>query len=302
MEDERTKAAELVAEEESTAAVTTTDPDADGAADQQEPQQRDATSPDLAATLQNGDSLQGQDSSTEATRQPQQELTLSTTLHALTLQAASLFQQPHVAAAYLELFKRQATAEAATRDLSDAPETVQRVAAACNGMHLNELYRLYHVPSDYYDWPLQKRAFRLVAPSCHHLCKSVVFENTRCTQTDSSDPLNSRYYMVMTQYTAKPNTQRLMNYVRALSNNSVSRKSFNFRLAPAEDSLALTGFDKNGVSPFGMLTHIPIIMSEGITRLEPPVFWLGAGDVDWKIAVPVADFISATQCFVANLD
>ena len=42
-------------------------------------------------------------------------------------------------------------------------------------------------------------SFRLVAPSINHLCKSVIFENTRCSQDSIEDPLNSKYYCVITQ-------------------------------------------------------------------------------------------------------
>jgi hypothetical protein len=31
------------------------------------------------------------------------------------------------------------------------------------------------------------------------------------------------------------------------------------------------------------------------------VFYLGAGDVDWKMAVTVDEFIKETNCFVADL-
>ncbi|KAJ3416177.1 hypothetical protein HDV05_002822 [Chytridiales sp. JEL 0842] len=105
------------------------------------------------------------------------------------------------------------------------------------------------------------------------------------------------------RYTGKLNTQRLMNYVRDLSNKSVSKKNYNMRIAPEDDSLNLTGFEKGGVTPLGMKTaNIPIILHESITKLRPPVLYLGAGHVDWKVAMPVQDFVRATGCFVADLD
>ena len=36
-----------------------------------------------------------------------------------------------------------------------------------------------------------------------------------------------------------------------------------------------------------MLEKIPIVITENIAKLEPPVLYLGAGHADWKICVPV---------------
>lgn len=50
-----------------------------------------------------------------------------------------------------------------------------------------------------------------------------------------------------------------------------------------------------------MNQNIPIIMSKSITDLHPPVFYLGAGHKDWKLGMPILDFINATKCLVADL-
>jgi prolyl-tRNA editing enzyme YbaK/EbsC (Cys-tRNA(Pro) deacylase) len=99
-----------------------------------------------------------------------------------------------------------------------------------------------------------------MAPSIQHLCKTVVFENTHCSVNDTSDPYNSRYYCVITQYVASVNTQKLMNYVRSLKDKKISKKYYKFRLAEANDSLRLTGFANNGVSPIGKLIHFMIFI------------------------------------------
>jgi prolyl-tRNA editing enzyme YbaK/EbsC (Cys-tRNA(Pro) deacylase) len=65
------------------------------------------------------------------------------------------------------------------------------------------------------------------------------------------------------------------------------------RLAPEEVSDALTGFEHNGVSPIGTKTRLPIIFSHRIAALDPDVFWLGAGEVDLKLGMSAAVFISA---------
>ncbi|KAJ1671179.1 hypothetical protein GGF38_001001, partial [Coemansia sp. RSA 25] len=103
-------------------------------------------------------------------------------------------------------------------------------------------------------------------------------------------------------YTQSIDTGALADFVR--TNNSggllvLARKHFNFRLS--EKSLELTGFTNNAVCPLGMTQKLPIILCEAITRLRPPVFWLGAGHVDYKLAMPVDRFIQATECMVADI-
>lgn len=44
----------------------------------------------------------------------------------------------------------------------------------------------------------------------------------------------------------------------------------------------LTGFRHNAVSPIGLATALPIIMSDRVAALQPPVFWLGGGEADLK--------------------
>ncbi|CAG8535915.1 31534_t:CDS:2 [Racocetra persica] len=143
--------------------------------------------------------------------------------------------------------------------------------------------------------------FRLVAPSIDHLCKSVIFENTRCIHDNIDDPLNSKYYCVIDQYIGSINTQKLMNFVRGLKNKSISKKNYNFRVADAEKSIELTGFENNGVSPIGMNQKLPIIIAKSITELKPAVFYFGAGHVNWKLALPAKNFIDATRCLIADL-
>ncbi|KAG0181193.1 hypothetical protein DFQ29_009064 [Apophysomyces sp. BC1021] len=51
-----------------------------------------------------------------------------------------------------------------------------------------------------------------------------------------------------------------------------------------------------------MIQPVPVILAESITKLEPPVIYLGAGHIDWKLGVPVQAFIDATKCMVADLE
>ncbi|KAI8078650.1 uncharacterized protein BX664DRAFT_342401 [Halteromyces radiatus] len=186
--------------------------------------------------------------------------------------------------------------------LANAPDVVKQVEQGLRSLGLFHISRFIPVESDYYDWEIQQRAFRVKAPSRSHMCKSLIMENTRCTHTEISDPLYSRFYCIITRYDSPVNTQVLMNYVRGLTNKTISKKNYNFRLADAKVSLELTGFQKGGVCPIGMKSAIPLIMSECVTRLNPPVMYLGAGHIDWKLGIPVQEFIDKTGCFITNLD
>ncbi|KAL0079884.1 hypothetical protein F4703DRAFT_1957298 [Phycomyces blakesleeanus] len=173
--------------------------------------------------------------------------------------------------------------------LTDCPESVKQVEQGSKAIGLDHLSKYIHVEPDYYDWELQQRAVQ--APSREHMCKSVVLENTRCTHSS-----------IEGKYVKPVNTQKLLNFVRDLKNREISKKYYNFRLADSEKSLELTGYKSGGVCPVGMTQPVPIIIAKSILNLEPPVIYLGAGHIDWKLGVPVKDFIEASGCFVADLD
>ena len=56
------------------------------------------------------------------------------------------------------------------------------------------------------------------APSVDHMCKTICMENTKCTNEDCSDPINSRWYLVVVQYTARLSQQKLEKHLHALNN------------------------------------------------------------------------------------
>jgi len=62
----------------------------------------------------------------------------------------------------------------------------------------------------------------------------------------------------------------------------------------------LTGFEHNAVSPVGIRTRLPIILSHRIAQLRPDLFWLGAGEVDLKVGLSAADFIREYQPHVVD--
>ncbi|XP_009788260.1 uncharacterized protein [Nicotiana sylvestris] len=158
------------------------------------------------------------------------------------------------------------------------------------------------VPSDYYDWPLEARRDVLGAASIHHLCKSIVLVNTQAPSniTDCSDRNNSKYYVVVVQYTARFNAETVKNFLYTLNDGKIAKKKFNMRLAPEETSGKLTGYEHNGVTCVGMKTDIPVILDEAITKLNPDYFWLGGGEIDLKLGMRTSEFIKSVKPFIVN--
>ncbi|KAF9586218.1 hypothetical protein BGW38_008428 [Lunasporangiospora selenospora] len=154
---------------------------------------------------------------------------------------------------------------------------------------LGDEFRFFHVASDYYSWPFEQRIRVMAAPSTFHLCKTLVLENTKHRQ-DETKPLDQdRYWCVIVQYEAAVNITKLEKAVREWT--GASRKAMHLRVAPAEKSLELTGFENGAVSPIGLRTDLPIVLSSSITELSPPLLYLGAGHVDWKVALSVQSFV-----------
>jgi prolyl-tRNA editing enzyme YbaK/EbsC (Cys-tRNA(Pro) deacylase) len=95
----------------------------------------------------------------------------------------------------------------------------------------------------------------------------------------------------------------MKDFIHALRSTElqIPKKRFNFQLAPEEASNSLTGFIHNAVCPFGMKAHIPIIICKSCFDVETPIIWLGAGNVDAKLGIPLCDFVRATGALVADI-
>lgn len=163
-------------------------------------------------------------------------------------------------------------------------------------------FQFKKVPSDYYDWPLESRRDVLAAASIHHLCKSIVLVNTQAQSNvvDCSDRNNSKYYVVVVQYTARFNAEAVKNFLYTLNNGKIPKKKFNLRLAPEETSMNLTGYEHNAVTCIGMKTDIPVILDEAITKLSPDFFWLGGGETDLKWGMKTSEFIKFVKPFIVG--
>lgn len=158
------------------------------------------------------------------------------------------------------------------------------------------------VPSDYYGRTYEERRDLLGAASVHHLCKSIVMENTQAHKSvkDCSDRNNSKYYVIVVQFTARLNAEKIKAFVHLLNEGKIPKKQFNLRLAPEEVSNKLTGFEHNAVTPIGMREDIPVILSDAIVKLSPRLFWLGGGEVNLKLGIQTDDFIRIVKPFITD--
>ncbi|XP_006358353.1 uncharacterized protein [Solanum tuberosum] len=190
---------------------------------------------------------------------------------------------------------------AASTAVADVTTTEDRLYSILLGNGARD-FCFKRVASDYYDWPLEARRDVLGAASIHHLCKSIVLVNTQAPSniTDCSDRNNSKYYVVVVQYTARFNAETVKNFLYTLNDGNIAKKKFNMRLAPEETSIKLTGFEHNGVTCVGMKTDIPVILDEAIAKLNPDFFWLGGGEIDLKLGMRTSEFIKFVKPFIVN--
>ncbi|KAL1371207.1 hypothetical protein HN51_001428 [Arachis hypogaea] len=183
----------------------------------------------------------------------------------------------------------------------DEADTVTRLSSILRSNAVND-FSFKRVPPDYYDWSLEARRDALAAHSIHHLCKSIVLVNTQAPANvvDCSDRKNSKYYVVVVQYTARFNAEAVKNFLYSLNNGSIAKKKFNMRLAPEQTSTDLTGYGHNAVTCIGMKTDIPVILDEAIVKLTPDFFWLGGGEVDLKLGIRTSQLIRFVNPFIVN--
>merc|ERR1719356_853399 len=136
----------------------------------------------------------------------------------------------------------------------------------------------------------------LSAPSPKSLCKSLLMKNTKCIRDDCNDPLNSKYYLVVFQYTKKMHQQKLKKFVKSLGKKS--NKFYKFSLASLEETRALTRFEYNTVSPIG-IGNVPIIVSHHV--VDQQQIWMGSGSLDVKLRIDTAEFLLKFPHFVADI-
>jgi len=109
-------------------------------------------------------------------------------------------------------------------EISISPSKVEKsIMEFCSEMGLKSA-KMIRVPSDYYSWELEKRRAKLNAASVHHLCKSIILENTLCIYPDCSHPENSRFYLLIVQYTSKIQSHKVFKFVRTLVKEAPKKK------------------------------------------------------------------------------
>ncbi|AIN98192.1 hypothetical protein LPMP_211130 [Leishmania panamensis] len=179
------------------------------------------------------------------------------------------------------------------------PLEVAKLRRHCleNGLHSAEFI---WVPLNYYQENLQWRRDALQAPSIRHLCKTILMENTHCTNNDCADHRNSRYYLVVYQYVDRFNSDMVGRVIHEL-NPGIGKKKFNFRLADPAEAERLTGVRSGAVAPFGTSVPIPVILSAGVTKLTPPIFYVGGGHVDCKCRLDMEEFTRVANAIVAPI-
>jgi prolyl-tRNA editing enzyme YbaK/EbsC (Cys-tRNA(Pro) deacylase) len=159
------------------------------------------------------------------------------------------------------------------------------------------------VPEPYYTWELPQRAVALGAPSIYQLCKSLLMDNRKVPADQPHDPTNPKFVLVILQYAATMDNQKLVNAVRALRpvQNRLDGSQFDFRIASEQDNSTLTGYEHNSVTPFGLLQQeqVTIILSAAVAELG--FFWMGGGHVHLKLGMAVTDFVRALNPIVASI-
>lgn len=158
------------------------------------------------------------------------------------------------------------------------------------------------VPSNYYERTLEERVRLLNANNVYQLCKSIIFENTACDHNAIDDKTNSRYYIAIVQYGAKFDAELLKDVIYNLRDtNKLSRKKFSFQLASPEDSLRLSGYRHNAVTPFGMLANLPVVICSNCLKMKPSYIWMGGGDINLKLGMLLTDFIRVTSAIIGTI-
>ncbi|GET88342.1 hypothetical protein, conserved [Leishmania tarentolae] len=213
--------------------------------------------------------------------------------------AAAGAASPDVSPSGTSSAAKAATDLPALQPNSKDPLEVAKLRRHCleSGLHSAEFL---WVPSNYYQENLQWRRDALHAPSIRHLCKTILMENTHCTNNDCADRSNSRYYLVVYQYVDRFNSDMVGRAIQEL-NPGMGKKKFNFRLADPAEAEKLTGVRSGAVAPFGTVIPIPVILSVGVTQLVPPIFYVGGGHVDCKCRLDTEEFMRVSNAILAPI-
>lgn len=159
---------------------------------------------------------------------------------------------------------------------------------------------LFRVPPDYYSLSLPQRA-KLLGSPVDRLCKTLILENVLVAaastpveplvagwSTDRSLLPRLRYLAVVVPYIHKLDMEALARFLRA---SGTATEPPPVKLVHAENGDSLAGFPFNGVTVFGGKLPMPIVVCKVLLEGPTPYIWLGGGEVDLKLRVPVRQLI-----------
>lgn len=154
------------------------------------------------------------------------------------------------------------------------------------------------VPPDYYQRSLAERAVCLGAPSVQLLCKSLLLENKKVVD---ESPQNPRFILVILQYAATLDTQKLTNVIRRLLpvSQRLDETKYDFRIAADVDNDRITGYQHNSVTPFGLKERVCMVLTSNV--VDTKFFWMGGGHVHLKLGLATADFIAAFDPVIGDI-
>jgi len=128
----------------------------------------------------------------------------------------------------------------------------------------------------------------------------MLVENRQWKGTDPFARGNARHYLVVVQYAATFDANALRSALAKAAD--LPGKAFNFRVATAEDCATLAGFGNNAVTPFGMAEpRVPIVLAAAAAAAPAGFVWMGGGHEDFKLGVPVADFLKRFDPLVLDV-
>jgi prolyl-tRNA editing enzyme YbaK/EbsC (Cys-tRNA(Pro) deacylase) len=204
--------------------------------------------------------------------------------------------QAHLTVLERKRFQCPPCVEAVDESMRRARLHVESVPCCCSAVWK-------FVPEPYYTWELPQRAVALGASSIQQLCKALLMDNKKVPADQPHDPTNPKFVLVIVQYAATMDNQKLVNAVRALRpvQDRLDVSQFDFRIASEQDNSTLTGYEHNSVTPFGLLQQekVPIILSAAVADLG--FFWMGGGHVHLKLGMAVTDFVRALNPIVASI-
>ena len=80
--------------------------------------------------------------------------------------------------------------------------------------------------------------------------------------------------------------------VRHEGETVLSKKAVKYQVAAEAECSAMTGFVKNAITPFGIPQGLfPVVVAAGLTKARPSYVWLGGGEVDLKLRIPVKQLL-----------